>query len=263
MVLGLLYELPIYLAVIGGIWHAAKNRTAFTDLLMWWAFTSWAVYSVANEKVPWLLVHIALPFALLASVWLAKIKWNKPVLIGAVALGAAFSLRSDSAFIFERAGDNGEPMLYAQTPDAFRDSLTKAMQRTRGDERTLWMESERQWPTVWYWRENIKESNPLRGQSGLGIAGEPNFPFMRVGVGQEKQLKQFKDANFEYEIVDFLIWPRASWTALQPKRYWKWFFTRDTMPKDERKKAHKDRNTSILAGYGEWSNATAVIGWRK
>jgi uncharacterized protein (TIGR03663 family) len=262
MVLGLLYELPIYLAMFGGIWHAAKNRSAFTDLLMWWAFTSWAVYSVANEKVPWLLVHIALPFALLSSIWLASIKWKKPVLLVTATLAAAFCLRSNSAFIFERAGDNAEPMLYAQTPDEFRDALDKAMSYTRGDLRLLWMESERQWPTVWYWRENKNDNNPLRGQSGLAIAGMPDFNTMRVGIGQEKDLGLFHEANFNTSSVNFLIWPRASWTALQPHRYWKWFITRDTLPEEERKDFKKGK-TTILAGYGEWSHAIAVIGWRK
>ena len=90
---------------LGGVWHASKNRSVFTDLLLWWSFTSWAVYAVANEKVPWLLVHICLPLALLGGVWLGAIALAPLGVAGVVlGLGAFFSLRSDYAMIFRARG---------------------------------------------------------------------------------------------------------------------------------------------------------------
>ena len=76
IVLMLLYELPIVLAGLGGIVHACRKRTPFTDLLLWWVFTSFTLYALANEKVPWLLVHIMLPWTLLAGVWLAHARYE-------------------------------------------------------------------------------------------------------------------------------------------------------------------------------------------
>ena len=262
VVLALLYEVPILIAAAGGIWHAARNRSTFTDLLMWWSFTSWAVYAVANEKVPWLLVHICLPLALLGGVWLGQLRWPKPALLTGLALGAFFSLRGDYAMIFQRAGDNAEPILYAQTPDAFRDSIETMLADTRGDVRTLWMHNDRQWPSVWYFRK----SGPNIGNSNIGLGGELSIVDARAGVADTIDIVAvgaMRGANWHTETVNFLIWPRASWTALEPRRYWRWFWTRDTFPLTERGLPQTQWNTSILAGQGEWSNAEAVVGWRK
>ena len=262
VVLALLYEVPILIAAAGGVWHAARKRTHFTDLLLWWAFTSWAVYAVANEKVPWLLVHICLPLALLGGVWLAQLKLSRPAWLLGLALGAFFSLRSDTAMIFERAGDNAEPILYAQTPDAFRDSVETMLADTRGDARGLWMHNERQWPSVWYFRQK----GPDIGSSPIALGGALATDNSRAGVSTVEDLAAvgaMTRANWHTEKANFLIWPRASWTALEPQRYWKWFWTRDTFPLSERGLPQDQWKTSILAGKGEWSNAEAVVGWRK
>lgn len=284
VVLALLYEVPLLIAAAGGVWHAAKHRAVFTDLLLWWSFTSWAVYAVANEKVPWLLVHICLPLALLGGVWLGQLRLPRAAWLVGLALGAFFSLRSDYAMIFQRAGDNAEPILYAQTPDAFRDAVQTSLAVTRGDERALWMHNERQWPSVWYFRK----SAPDVGASNIGLGGQLNAAQARVGVSTVEDLAAvgaMRGAGWPTKTVNFLVWPRASWTALQPNRYWKWFWTRDTFPKSERGLPQAQWNTSILGGTtvyrvpegappgtppvptligkGEWSNAEAVVGQRK
>ena len=262
IVLALLYEVPILIAAAGGVWHAARHRTQFTDLLLWWSFTSWAVYAVANEKVPWLLVHICLPLALLGGVWLAQLRLSRPAWLLGLALGAFFSLRGDYAMIFQRAGDNAEPILYAQTPDAFRDSVETMLADTRGDTRGLWMHNERQWPSVWYFRKD----GPNVGSSGIALGNTLNPDASRAGVSTIEDLASvgaMTRAGWHTETVNFLIWPRASWAALEPARYWKWFWTRDTFPLAERGLPQEQWKTSILAGKGEWSNAEAVVGWRK
>ena len=269
IVLGILYELPILLAALGGIWHATKKRTVFSDFLLWWAFASWAVYAVANEKVPWLLVHIMLPLALLAALWIASLNWRKPLFFAATCFGLAFTLRGDIAMIFERAGDNAEPLLYAQTPDAFRDTLAQALQKTAGDGRDIWIggypDSGRQWPTLWYTRDT--KWNPIRGTSAAPLGSKDGFnqaDRTRVFIAQESDLVNWKDRKgWDVKTVNFLIWPRASWTGLQPKRVIPWFFSRKTIAPDEEQPGPGNSETSILSGKGEWSHATAIIGARE
>ena len=197
IVLGLLYELPIYIAAVGGIWHATKKRTVFSDFLLWWAFASWAVYAVANEKVPWLLVHILLPLALLGALWIASVDWRKPLFFAATCAGLAFALRGDVAMVFERAGDHAEPLLYAQAPDNFRDALASALQKTRGDGRAIWMNGERQWPSVWYLRDT--KWNPIRGTSGTPIAANFEPDKYRAFIAQETDIPKLKNkAEWEF-----------------------------------------------------------------
>ncbi len=255
-VLMLLYELPVFFAALGGIWHAARHRSAFSDLLLWWAFTSWTVYAVANEKVPWLLVHSVLPLALLGGLWLGQIAWKKSSLALAATAGLFFSLRGVSGVNFERAGDNVEPMLFAQTPEAFHDALRETLVQTRGDGRPVWLAGERQWPSVWY----LRAKAPYLGESGMALAGVPTPSLYRAAVMEEKQWPQFQTAGWKGRIVDFFIWPRASWAAIAPQRYARWFWTRDTVPQSERKLPQNQWKISILSGNGEWSHATAVVG---
>ena len=56
----------------GGAGLTAKLKQHFFPiLLLWWALATWAIYSIAGEKMPWLTVHIALPQALLTA-WLVQ-----------------------------------------------------------------------------------------------------------------------------------------------------------------------------------------------
>ncbi len=48
---------------------ARLNRILFVVFGVWWVVASWIAYSVAGEKMPWLLVHIALPMTVLGGWW--------------------------------------------------------------------------------------------------------------------------------------------------------------------------------------------------
>ncbi len=47
------------------------NRLAFMVFGVWWVAGSWAAYTVAGEKMPWLLTHLALPMCIVGGWWLA------------------------------------------------------------------------------------------------------------------------------------------------------------------------------------------------
>ena len=61
------YEWPILLLGVLGAVVALRRRTLFGLLLIWLAVTQLAVYSWASERMPWLTLHILLPFVLLAA----------------------------------------------------------------------------------------------------------------------------------------------------------------------------------------------------
>ncbi len=70
--------LPIYefLAVgvgIGGAVYWLRHRTLFTDFLMYWCVMSLLLWGWASEKMPWMVIEMALPFCLLAAITLGKL----------------------------------------------------------------------------------------------------------------------------------------------------------------------------------------------
>ena len=72
----LIYEIPVVLFGTAGFLHFLKNKgqnASFFFFLCYWAFTSLLLYSYLQEKVPWLVVHIILPFGILAGAYLGEV----------------------------------------------------------------------------------------------------------------------------------------------------------------------------------------------
>ncbi len=45
------------------------TRTTFALFMIWWTIAAWIGYTVAGEKMPWLLTHMALPMSVLGGWW--------------------------------------------------------------------------------------------------------------------------------------------------------------------------------------------------
>jgi len=50
----------------------ALHRVYFVVFMVWWTVAAWLGYSVAGEKMPWLLTHMALPMCVLGGWWLGN-----------------------------------------------------------------------------------------------------------------------------------------------------------------------------------------------
>jgi uncharacterized protein (TIGR03663 family) len=254
-VLMLLYELPIALAALWGAWCALKKRTPFTDLVLWWALTSLALYAIANEKVPWLLVHQILPMCLLAGYGLAQLELKttprKMALGLAASISAIFLLRHIEATNFERAADRHEPLLYAQTTGTYRDALFGALKSTV-DERTkgIWIAPDAQWPAAWY----LRPQSPLLEESS--VSWTPNAPdesTLRVVLCSPETWRGLQFAGkfwgWHYAILDRYVWPTPSPQALAPQCFIGFWRSRKAT-----------RANGVLATD---STVHSVIAWRK
>ena len=78
-----LYEfLPLALSIAAAVYYAVKRRTdAFTLFLLYWCGMTLLLFTIASEKMPWLLVNITLPLIVLAGKFLGEIvsgvDWRK------------------------------------------------------------------------------------------------------------------------------------------------------------------------------------------
>ena len=67
IVIGWNYEfLPILVGMIGAAWYAMRGDL-FTKFLVFWIGINIILFTIASEKMPWLLVHLTLPAILLAA----------------------------------------------------------------------------------------------------------------------------------------------------------------------------------------------------
>ena len=76
------YEfLPFLVGIIAAVYFLIRKRDRFSAFLVFWPLTTFLLYTVASEKMPWLLVNITLPFILLAAKLLAdvieRIEWRR------------------------------------------------------------------------------------------------------------------------------------------------------------------------------------------
>src|SRR5579875_724117 len=93
--------LPIYdfLAVgvgLGGAIYWLRHRTLFTDFLIYWCVMSLVLWGWASEKMPWMVIEMALPFCLLAAVTLGRLidltPWRQVVHEGGLLLALCLVL---------------------------------------------------------------------------------------------------------------------------------------------------------------------------
>ena len=90
---GWTYEfLPLLAGLAGMVWFY-RREDLFTRFLIFWALGSFFLFTLAGEKMPWLLVHLSLPMILLAGRTLGGLvdwmPWRRIAGSGAL-LGVAF-----------------------------------------------------------------------------------------------------------------------------------------------------------------------------
>ena len=77
------YEfLPFFVGVIGMVYFL-RSRDRFSTFLVYWPLTTFLLYTIASEKMPWLLVNITLPFIVLTGMFLSdvarRVDWRRVV----------------------------------------------------------------------------------------------------------------------------------------------------------------------------------------
>ncbi|GIW10639.1 MAG: hypothetical protein KatS3mg061_1696 [Dehalococcoidia bacterium] len=112
-----LYEfLPLLLALAGLVWFLRHRHaiTPFVAFIGYWFLGSLVAYSWAGEKMPWLLVHTAVPLIVFAGLsagrlveavdWRAMVSWRTLGTVGLFVL-AALTLAAGIAGFIQSAAD--------------------------------------------------------------------------------------------------------------------------------------------------------------
>ena len=88
------YETWPFVFGLAGTAYYLRRPTWLTSFLIWWWAVSLVIYSWAGEKMPWLIVHIALPLLLLAARYLGELchaappatLWEQRIAFGGAAV---------------------------------------------------------------------------------------------------------------------------------------------------------------------------------
>ena len=80
LLITLLYEfLPLSVSLAAVIYYF-KKKEAFAKFLIFWSMATFLMYTIASEKMPWLLVHITLPMIVLSGKLLGDYLKNETIL---------------------------------------------------------------------------------------------------------------------------------------------------------------------------------------
>jgi len=125
--LSLLYELPILILGIVGIFYFARKKDLLMVFMSYWAISSFFIYSCIYEKAPWLLLHLLLPLAFVAGKCIANLSLEKKHLFTTFTLIVlSFCIFTSVNLNYYHFDDPAEPMMQAaQPPRSFNDLMAK------------------------------------------------------------------------------------------------------------------------------------------
>ena len=109
-----LYEfLPMALAISAAIYYWVKRRAdAFTLFLLYWCGMTLVLYTIASEKMPWLLVNITLPLIVLAGKFMGEfvsgIEWRRLLTLEGLLVICGIPLLMTSVVALALAGTGGD-----------------------------------------------------------------------------------------------------------------------------------------------------------
>lgn len=224
-----LLVLPLYeqLAVVfgvAGIVYAAMRRSFTSTFLVWWALLSLGMYSWAGEKMPWLSIHIALPFILLAGLFLGsafesrrRVAWLVSLPVFLVLLFV--EIHSTFLLNYVDAANPTEMLIYVQTsqdvPTVVGEVNGLANKTGQGKNLSIGLDNTDVggWPFIWYLRD-------YKSVSETSAFGSPacNGQMCSALIMLEPQY----DANSAYLLKHYVV-QKYRWNWWFPEDYKQWF----------------------------------------
>ena len=166
--------LACYVLLIG-VWatfHFLKTRETLTAFFTYWSAIGFLIYSYAGEKVPWLFLHIMLPFTVLAGIFLSQIMtasiWQRTAVrikilkTAAIVVGVLlgmYGLHTTILLNYYNRANPVERMVYTQTStDIFKMlEAVRDLQFEIGSEEAkkpiIAVQGNAVWPLAWYLRD--------------------------------------------------------------------------------------------------------------
>ena len=206
----ILYEYPILiLGLLGGVLAVHRRDGVWIWVLLWALFTL-AFYSDMQEKVPWLVVHILLPLALLAGYFLAhlveetgaKSRWTVLLVLAILLVPyAASSIATNYTHV------NAQKMIsYIQPPDSLAAVMDRVQNMHAQHPATTIIVCARQndyWPIPWY----------VRGMRVSYLSDAPSTLEADIVIVEGSMALHLPESE-EYERVPFELRPNKRMVAL-------------------------------------------------
>jgi uncharacterized protein (TIGR03663 family) len=213
-----------------------KNVPLF---LSYWYLGSFALFSWAGERMPWLILHPLLPAILLAAYFMGDLIQARPTeqflksarvaAIFVFGLLATYSLHSAVLLSFYHEANPIEPLVYVQSGIDSKEveEIVRKISygETGGTDLPLTIEDKCSWPFAWSLKDFPKRNHPAT----ITVADNP---IIMTGTESDAQaypiLSQAGYLNRKYMLR---VWWVPSWfkkgfpgTEMNPGLFFDWFF---------------------------------------
>jgi len=221
----------LLLGLVGAV-VALRRPTLLRLFLIWDFLLSLAVYSWANERFTWLVMHPLLPLLLLAglgvqAIWDARARLAGKLGLALAIAGAAYGIYASWTANVDNGADPREFLVTTQSSEAVkgvRDEVeaVAAKARREGREPSVVVDAAdgATFPWAWYFRHL-----PV---SYLDLTGEPlpsgaDAALITEG-NRDRLLGQL--AGYDGREFPFRVWWVRDYGAMSPGGWWRWYTER-------------------------------------
>jgi uncharacterized protein (TIGR03663 family) len=225
-------EWPALLLGAIGVVATLRRPTLLRAFLIWDFALSLAVYSWANERFSWLVLHPLLPLLLLAgigvqSVWDARARWSGRLGLVVVLACVLYSGWASWWANVENGADPREFLVATQSAEqvkGVRDEVFAAVARARRegrDARILIDTAEgATFPWAWYFRDLEV------GYLDLTSSGLPPDTDVAIVTAANRERLVDELAGYDGRRFPFRVWWVRDYGAMSPAAWWDWFARR-------------------------------------
>jgi uncharacterized protein (TIGR03663 family) len=223
----------LLLGAVGAI--ATLRRPTLLRLFLIWDFLlSLAVYSWANERFTWLVLHPLLPLLLLAGfgvqvIWEARARWSGKLGIAVVVLGMVYAGTTSWRANVEYGADPREFLVTTQSAEEVRDVrdevqaiADRAEREGRSINVTVDSAEGATFPWAWYFRDLPVSYTNL---AGAPLPSETDVAVLTEG-SRDRLLPQL--AGYDGRRFPFRVWWIRDYDKLDPGSALRWLVERET-----------------------------------
>jgi uncharacterized protein (TIGR03663 family) len=222
----------LLLGAIGAV-ATLRRPTLLRAFLIWDFLLSLAIYSWANERFSWLVLHPLLPLLLLAglgvqAIWDTRARWTRRL---GLALVLACALHTGYASWWANAENGADPREFlvatqsAEQVKGVRDAVVAVAERAQREGRDAQVVVDSAegatFPWAWYFRDLGA------GYLDLGTAALPSETDVAILTEGSRERLLDELAGYDGRRFPFRVWWVRDYGAMSLGGWWDWFTQRE------------------------------------
>jgi uncharacterized protein (TIGR03663 family) len=226
-------EWPIVVLGVAGAVATYRRPSLLRAFLIWDFVLSLVVYSLANERFSWLVMHPLLPLILLAGfgvqvIWDARHGWGGKLGLALVAVGLLHAGYASFRVNAENGADPREFLVTTQSSEqvpGVRDEVFAAAARARREGRDFSVVVDAAdgstFPWAWYFR-HLDASFPDLTREALDSTAD-----VAIVTQAARDRVSGGLAGYEQREFPFRVWWVRDYDAMSAGGWWDWFTRRE------------------------------------